>query len=257
MYIHVMLQWSAGGEGRTSLLQQVLEAHGGLARWSRLRAVRARVAFGGLAFALRWNRAGARERLVTILPHRAQVVFEDFPGVGYQAAFSPEHVWIADPRGGVRSERALPREAFASWRRALWWDDLDLLYFAGYATWNYFTHPFLLAAPGVECAETEPWTEGGECWRRLEVRFPPGYPTHCPAQVFYYDEKLRLRRHDYTATVFASWAAAAHYSHDHVTVQGIPFPTWRRVVPRSRSSAARPGPTLVWIRATGIALDPA
>lgn len=249
--------WPAAGEGPTSLLQEVLEAHGGLARWSQLRAVRARLAFGGLAFALRWNRAGARERVATILPHRAQVVFEDFPGPGYHATFTPERVWIADAHGGIRSERASPRDAFASWRRALWWDDLDLLYFSGYATWNYFTHPFLLAAPGVECAEREPCTEGGQRWRRLEARFSSGFPTHSPVQMFYYDESLRLRRHDYTATVFASWAAAAHYSYDHVTVQGIPFPARRRVVPRGRSGAARRGPTLVWIRATGITLDTA
>lgn len=239
----------------TTLLLEVLEAHGGLDRWSRVRAVRAQLAFGGLAFAVRWNRAGLRTRQVTILAHLPRVVFEDFPGPGSQGVFTPERVWITDRQGAIRAERGSPREAFRSWRRALWWDDLDLLYFAGYATWNYFTTPFLLASPGVTTSEVAPWTGRGEQWRRLEARFQSGFPTHSDIQTYYFDDGCRLRRHDYTASVFASWATAAHHCHDHVTVQGIPFPTRRLVVPRFAGDVARPGPTLVWIRVSAIELD--
>jgi hypothetical protein len=39
------------------------------------------------------------------------------------------------------------------------WNDLQYLYFIGYAFWNYFTTPFLLASEGVICEEVEPWEE--------------------------------------------------------------------------------------------------
>jgi hypothetical protein len=34
--------------------------------------------------------------------------------------------------------------AFASLRHKLWWDRLDILYFAAYAIWTYVSTPFLL-----------------------------------------------------------------------------------------------------------------
>ena len=37
----------------------------------------------------------------------------------------------------------MPRAAFRSLRRQLYWDDLDFIYFGGYATWNCLLTPFL------------------------------------------------------------------------------------------------------------------
>jgi hypothetical protein len=109
--------------------------------------------------------------------------------------------------------------------RALWWDHLDLLYFAGYALWNYLCAPFLFAKPGFVAEEIEPWDEQNEQWRRLRVTFPLTVPTRCREQVFYFDARTLLRRVDYTAEVVGSWARAAHYCFDHKTFAGLLVPT--------------------------------
>jgi len=111
---------------------------------------------------------------------------EDFPAAKQRGIFTPECVWIEDRAGRIIAERNAPRPAFRSFRHSLWWDDLDLLYFAGYASWNYFTTPFLLAMENVETKEIEPWPENGEVWRRLAAQFPATIPTHCREQIFYF-----------------------------------------------------------------------
>jgi hypothetical protein len=55
---------------------------------------------------------------------------------------------------------------------------MQLLYFTGYANWNYFTAPFLLTQCGVNVREIEPYEEHGETWQRLQVQFPSTIPTH-------------------------------------------------------------------------------
>jgi hypothetical protein len=69
----------------------------------------------------------------------------------------------------------------------------------------------MLARPGFQLCEGEPWRERGETWHRLEATFPPDIPTHCPRQTFYFDERGLLRRLDYTVDVFSRLASAANY----------------------------------------------
>jgi len=190
------------------LLEQVIDSHGGMDRWRSFDTLHADLTFGGLAFTARFNWAGLRPRRVHISTHRPMAVFEDYPGPDRRGLFTPDHVWIETSDGELLVERTAPRSAFRSWRRSIWWDDLDLLYFAGYAVWNYLTTPFLLAFDGVATTEIAPWQENGEVWRRLIVHFPDTIPTHSSDQVFYFDDHFRLRRFDYNPTVFASWAKA-------------------------------------------------
>ena len=81
------------------------------------------------------------------------------------------------------------------------WSDLQLAYFAGYAMWTYLNTPFLLARPGVESEEGDPWQESGETWRRLNVRFPADIATHSTEQSFYFDQQGLLRRQDYNVEI--------------------------------------------------------
>jgi len=117
---------------------------------------------------------------------------ENFPAAEQRGIFTPECVWIEDRAGRIIAERNAPRAAFRSFRHSVWWDALDLLYFAGYASWNYFTTPFLLTTENVETKEIEPWPENGEVWRRLVVRFPETIPTHCREQIFYLGDKYKI-----------------------------------------------------------------
>jgi hypothetical protein len=132
-------------------------------------------------------------------------------------------------------------------RRQLHWDSLDALYFAGYAMWNYLSIPFLFTREGFEVEEGEPLETDGGPWRRLDVRFPEGFPTHCREQCFYFDHQGLLRRHDYTPDVVGPYARAAHLVSGHREVDGLVFGTHRHVVPRAPGGRSLPGPNVVWI----------
>ncbi len=112
-------------------------------------------------------------------------------------------------------ERRNARSAFRDLRHKLWWDRLDILYFATYAMWTYVSTPFVFAREDYLVSELDPWVENGEHWRRLAVTFPEHVHTHSREQVFYIDEDGLIRRHDYTAEPIGGWAKAAHYCHDH------------------------------------------
>jgi hypothetical protein len=228
----------------------VLEAHGRVERWSSAGGIRAHARTGGLLVRTRFpgNRLADYDLTVAVREPRAE--FEPFPEAGRRAVFETEGVRVEDSSGDVLATRNRPRSAFtglSGLRRNLRWDALDATYFGGYAMWNYLVTPYLLTRDGMAVREGEPWTEGGETWRRLEVDFPPDLDTHSPHQTFYIDGGGLIRRHDYTAEVIGRWARAAHYCTHHREFDGLVFPTRRRVLPRGIGGRALPGPTLVWI----------
>jgi hypothetical protein len=241
-----------------ALLDDVLAAHGGRERWSRARTVRGRVRSDGLLVRMRFpGNKLADGRLEVTLGEPVAMAWP-FPEEGQRGVFDHGEVRIESLSGAVLASRERPRELFfgrSGLRRAVRWDPLDAGYFAGYAWWNYINTPWLLARDDVSTVELEPWREGEATWRRLEARFPPGIETHCPRQVFYFDADLRLRRHDYTAEVVGRWAKAAHMCDDHVEVDGLLFPTRRRVVPRGPGDRPLPGPALVTLQLSEIEVE--
>lgn len=227
--------------GRLSgLLEEVLAAHGGRDRWAAGRQVSAHAQSGGFALRSKLAARPFREYDVTVSVHEPRATIDPYPAAGRRGVFGGDRVWIEDAESGETvAERSDPRSGFPYGRRALWWDRLDALYFAGYALWNYLTLPALLAREDVEVAEAQ--------GRRLEVSFPAGLPTHSREQAFLFDSAARLVRHDYTAEVFGGWAKAAHVSSGHQDFDGVPFATSRRVTPRRRNGYPARFPVLVWI----------
>ena len=236
-----------------TLAGQMIEAHGGAALWNRLQAMRARVVFGGTAFRVKLLKVPVRGTMVV---ERAgqRVTLEPYPVPGQRGVFEGSEVRIESADGQVLSRRSQPRAAFRDFRHALWWDSLDLLYFAGQAGWTYFSVPFVLTDPAYELEDAGTWQEGGEIWRRLKVRFPPDIHTHCRQQVFYADDRGLIRRHDYTAEPFGAWAKAANYSTGHRDFGGLMVATRRRVHLRRADGLPRPHPTLVWIDVEDVAI---
>jgi len=228
-----------------ALLQKVIDAHGGEDRWRRVGELHIQVRSGGAALTAKGQRRVFRRYRAVVDTRAPRVRFSPFKG-GH-GVFTPDRVWIETEQGQVLRERRNPRGFFPSWRRHFFWDALDVLYFGGYAMWNYLCIPFLWLAEGFELGEGNSWTAAGESWRSLRVRFPTGFPTHSAEQVFYIDDKGWIRRHDYTAEVIGSFARAAHYSGQHREFDGLVFPTRRRVYPRRGDNNSRPFPTLIWI----------
>ncbi len=237
------------------LLEKVLEAHGGLSRWNQYSIISPTIKFGGLAFKSKFNNAGLRVRSLDISTRKPIVVFNDYPKQGFTGTFIQNEVKIESEQGTLVKKRENPRQAFQSFRHHLWWDDLDLLYFAGYASWNYFNSPFLLSYKGVECTEIEPWNENGLVWRRLQVKFPPHIPTHSAEQIFYFDDLFQMVRFDYCPEVFAKWARGAHYCTNFKSWNGILVPSKRKVVPNGSDNKSKPFPTLVWIDVRDVSFE--
>lgn len=241
-----------------ALLDEVLDAHGGRERWAAARTIRARIRSGGLLVRTRFPGNRMADGRMEVAVGEQLALGEPFPGEGRRAVLDHGSVRIETLAGEVLESRERPRELFfgrSGVRRNLRWDALDAAYFAGYAWWNYLNVPYLLAREDVAVGELEPWRERGETWRRLSTSFPPAIETHSERQTFYYDEALRLRRHDYVAEVIGGWARAAHMCADHVVAGGLTFPTRRWVRPIGPRSRPLPGPTLVSLQVSEIEVE--
>jgi hypothetical protein len=140
--------------------------------------------------------------------------------------FTLNKVVIETHSGAVVSERSNPRDSFAGHVLDTFWEWHHRAYFNGYARWTYLTTPFLMAMPGFEVREIEPWQEGNERWRGLRVRFPDTIGSHSKEQDFYFGKDFLLRRHDYHLDV-AGGVPIAQYVYDIVEAQKFRFPSKR------------------------------
>jgi hypothetical protein len=150
-------------------------------------------------------------------------------------------VRLEKENGEVVSTRTNAWQYFPYGRRLLYWDDLDMSFFANYAFWNYFTMPRLLMNPNVEWSEKTPGC--------LQAVFPDSLPTHCPVQEYFFEiDTGRLMQHNYTASVVSGLATAAHVVTEHDKHDGLIFPSRRIITPRTKRGAAMKKPVLVDIR---------
>jgi hypothetical protein len=221
------------------LLDSVLDAHGGLANWERVDAVTAEIAVGGPFWALRGQPDLAPTLTISMDAHREHITTRPFPVPDQCSVFDvdPERLVIRTTSGKVVEERTDPRSSFPPFDlQSTKWDAIQTAYFTSAANWNYFTQPFSLTYPGVQVHEIQPWREGDETWRRLAVHFPPNNANHNSDQVFYYDERLMLRRMDYAPDVTGS--TVAHYTDDPKTFDEFVFPTRRRIYRRGADGTA-------------------
>jgi hypothetical protein len=219
------------------LLARVLHAHGGLARWKALSKVRASIVTGGEFWGMKGLVQDRAPRLLTVSLHEERASVMPFGAADQRATFTPDRVAIEKTGGTLVAERSNPRSSFAGHVIDTAWDPLHRAYFNGYALWTYLTTPFLLAMPGVEVEEIEPWQEAGQQWRRLRARFPSHLATHSEVQDFYFDRAFLLRRHDYRVEVAGSFAAA-QYVYDYTKADGIRLPTRRRAYRRDTCGQA-------------------
>ena len=226
------------------LLRQVLQAHGGLERWQQVRSIQARLSSGGFAFAFKFQPHALRGLQISVEPHTPRVVLANFMRPGWRGIWTPDRVQLLDEQGCQRDARERPRAQFSRWSRQLRWDKLDILYFAGYALWNYLSFPFLLVHPGVSVKAEESTQESGA--RCLRAHFDATVATHSAVQKFHIDSECNLLRHDYTADVIGGWARVANLCQASTQVQGFRFYTRRKVFPIMGTSIL-PLPTLVWI----------
>ena len=238
-------QPEASAMDTTQLLEAVIDAHGGRERWRQVDTIEAKLSSGGLAFTLHLQPWALRRLRIAVRPHAREVILGDYVRPGWRGIWTPDEVRVVDAGGDTVAQRSQPRRFFARPDRQVRWDKLGMLYFAGYALWNYLGFPFILEQPGVSLSHSGRASGGGS--QRLDAHFEPGVPTHSAMQSFHLDDNGLLLRHDYTADVIGRWAKAANACLASETVDGLRFYTRRRVTPRMPGDTALPFPTLVWI----------
>jgi hypothetical protein len=220
-----------GSSATNELLSRVVEAHGGINLWAGFTRVDATIVSGGGFFALKGTPQDSDPRRMAVWLHEERSSVTPYGAPDQRTMFTPERIAIEKLDGAVVAVRRAPRDSFAGHQMSTPWDQLHRAYFNGEALWTYLTTPFLLAMPGVELEETEPWREGEETWRVLRAYFPAAIETHSLVQDFFFGEDLMLRRHDYQVNV-AGGFAAAQLTSNYVVADGISLPTRRRAYPR-------------------------
>jgi|APAra7269096613_1048513.scaffolds.fasta_scaffold10065_1 hypothetical protein len=242
-----------------ALTKEIIDAHGGLDRWKSHSTLSAHLEQGGALWSLKGHGGKLDSTSVTVGLGREWASHAPFGADGRVTFFEPGKVAIKDAAGKVLEELVDPRASFKGHTLKTPWTELQLAYFAGIAMWTYFNVPFLLAEPGVTSRrvddwwELDDWSEKGELWRRLEVTFPPSIATHSTVQTLYVNDAGLLKRHDYDVEI-AGDTPGAHYIDNYVEVQGLKFPTKRRIYPRQPGGKSLAEPLVVSIDISEIAL---
>jgi hypothetical protein len=229
----------------SKLLEQVVQAHGGLENWMKLRSASVKLDIGGAI----WHVKGQPDMFKDIeleADLRKQHVSMTSSAAGWKSEFTPDLVRIESFDGKSAEQRNAPRTSYEGHTQLSQWDRLHALYFCSYALWSYLTIPFLYTFPGFHTEELPEWRENGEVWRRLKVKFPDGIASHSSEQISYFGEDGLLRRHDYTVDVMGG-APGANYASNYRNVAGIMVPTSRRVFAYDEAGQKINDPLLVSI----------
>jgi hypothetical protein len=236
----------------SDLLNLALDAHGGLNRWSRVQAVTVSASVSGEI----WRDKGKVDYLKSVILNvetKRERVTMDFSGQDKRSVFEPNRVEILRRDGTIIATRDDPEASFRGQERFTPWDDLHVAYFSGEAFYTYCNTPFLCTYDGFSSQEISPIQVDGETWRRLEVTFPDTIKSHTKTQIFCFGPDGLLRRHDYTVDVLGG-APGLNYASDYREVDGIIFPTKRRVYAYKGDYQLVKEPLLVDIDMSEIAL---
>jgi hypothetical protein len=238
----------------SELRDLVIDAHGGIERWNKVKAIKGNMSITGAL----WARKGwpdALKNVHVIADAKDQwISYQPFISEGMRSSCVPGRSVIETHDGKPIKDRKNPRASFDGHTLETPWDDLNLAYFSGYAMWNYLNTPFIFALPGFKTEEIEPWHDNGERRRRLKVVFPDHIATHRSEQIFHINRQGLICRMDYSAPV-AGGAPTAHYLFDHRDFSGIKIATKRRALRRKPDGTAIPDPVFVAIDIADIRLS--
>ena len=223
----------------TETAEKAIAAYGGRVLWQNAKTLETGISASGLAFTLK-RRPFFRHAKMVLAIHRP---FSTLTPIGLNPTITGIldglDVRLENEKGQIISERRNARDYFKIGRRLFYWDDLDMSYFANYASWNYFTLPALLMREDIFWTELEPG------W--LEARFPDEIPTHSKVQRFRFDRETGLLiQHDYTADIISPLAAASNVVLRHAqNSSGLVYPSIRRVTPKGPKGKPLGGPVLI------------
>ncbi|MCZ7556196.1 MAG: hypothetical protein M5R41_07335 [Bacteroidia bacterium] len=228
--------------------RRALDAYGGEERWRKATTVEAEISAAGLLFTLKRRPPLRHARIIMEVAKPVSRITPIGKSPLVSGVLYSHDVALEDAQGTPLARRTGARAYFPYKRRLLYWDDLDMAYFANYAFWNYLTFPRLLLNDDIV------WTEKAD--GVLSAYFPEHIPTHSREQVLFFDNETGLlRQHNYNADVVTPLATAANTVIEHARFDGHDYPSLRRVTPRTRAGVARGFPLLVEITVHSFSLQ--
>jgi hypothetical protein len=235
------------------LLDLAVEAHGSLARWNEVSSIKIDVSItGGI-----WYVKGQPDVLKDIVMNvdtKQERVTTTFVGQDRRTVFDPGKVVIEGLDGRIQEVREDPEESFAGQTTASPWDAVHVAYFSGEALWTYLNTPFLYTQDRFKSEEIASIQVDNETWRRLKVVFPDEVKSHTREQNFCFGPDGLLRRHDYSVDILGG-ATGLNYASNYREVDGLMFPTTRRVYAYEGDYKLVPEPLLVAVDISGITLS--
>ena len=227
--------------------KRAIAYYGGMQVWNESQSILAEVSTAGLAFLLKRRPVFKHAQIQMDINSPIVKISPIGKNPCLSGVLNHDDVQLRNQYGDIEAERSSARRKFPLGRRLLYWDDLDMTYFACYAFWNYFTLPKLLLNANIQWTEMEPGT--------LMAIFPTSIPTHNTKQVFHFEENGKLLQHNYTADVISKFATAANVVTEHQTQNGINFPSRRIVSPRLNSGKPLGKPVLIDITVHNYAIS--
>lgn len=235
----------------STLIDEIVDAYGGLARWNSVQIITAHKRFGGAIWDLKQVPGIVDDGEITVWIQQQHTSLHPFTAPDRKSDYTPQRVAIESLDGAVAQEIADPRSSFTGHTLQTPWTTLQLAYFTGYAMWTYLAEPLNLTLPGVTVTEGSMWEEDGQNWRRLYVDYPADIATHSPQQVLYVDDDGLIRRRDYHVDV-AGRSPAAHYVSEFQNIDGIIIPAKRMIYVRDDAGHPIPDQLVVSIELTDI-----
>ena len=209
------------------LLKRAVEAHGGLDRWNKVKAIKVAASITGGIWYVK-GKGDFLKNVVLMAETRNERLTVDFPGQDKRAIFVPDRIVIETENGTLIEARDDPEKSFTGQQRETPWDDIQVTYFVGEALWTYLNTPFLYTRQGFATEEIASIQVESETWRRLKVTFPDNVKSHTREQISCFGPDGLLRRHDYTVDILGG-ATGLNYASEYRDVDGIIVPTKRRV----------------------------
>jgi hypothetical protein len=224
-----------------ALLDEAIEASGGLPRWSALKRFTLQLSIDGELL----SSANPPVRFTDIVAEgclrNPEVRLTGFTSPARSGVYRPDCVTSESPPGNIQRTWRSPHNAFLHHAEDALGDELHFIFLCGFSVWNYLTTPFILARPDFEIEELPPWREQDQWWRRLRTVFPPTLVTHSREQTFYFSADGLQRRMDHT--LFGT--RVADYCWAHQEFAGIVVPTLRRSLPLEADGTVIARPSLV------------
>ena len=225
------------------LLAFAVDGHGGLARWNEVSSVKINVSIGGAIWDVK-GQPDALKDIVMVADTQRERVTTSFVGQDLATIFEPDRVVVQRSDGTVLESSDDPEAAFDGQTADTPWQAIHVAYFSGEALWTYLNTPFLYTQARFAKQEIGSIEVEGETWRRLKVIFPEDVKSHTREQIFCFGPDGLLRRHDYSVDILGG-ATGLNYASDYREVDGLMFPTTRRVYAYEGDYQLVPEPLLV------------